>query len=461
MVAGVLVLVHAAAYAAGIGMQADLSGYWQFLDPELLRTELVESLWYLHSQPPGFNLLLGITVKVAPGAAAELLHAIWIGLGLALAFGVLEAMLRLGVGNRTAAILTCLFVVQPAFVLYEHWVFQTLPCAVLLLWSVLWLESYLRSGAVRWLCGCFLLLMAVALIRSMMHVAFPVLAAILLVALCPGHRRRIVLAALVPVLVVASVYGKNLALFGRFEGSSWLGMHVARLYQQRLPTEERRALIEAGVLTPLAEIPPFSPIRAYPAELRGDPRYPSVRVLHDIAKQDGSPNYHHLDYVRIARVYEAEALAAIRRDPLPYLRSFAVALAIYVQPASGYLFLAPNRARLEPYATWIESLVYLRVPGVELRSWSDRSIGLYLTLALLMPAAFLWAIRRAVRAARDGDRVQAAVLALACFEVAWVSVVGNLLEVGENHRFRYLVEPLCVVLLGVSVRDLLARRRAR
>ena len=40
-----------------------LTWYWQYIEPALLKERLLESLFYLHSQPPLFNLLLGLTFK--------------------------------------------------------------------------------------------------------------------------------------------------------------------------------------------------------------------------------------------------------------------------------------------------------------------------------------------------------------------------------------------------------------
>lgn len=40
--------------------------YYQFVDPELLKHRLVESLFYLHIQPPGWNLYIGAVLKFFP-----------------------------------------------------------------------------------------------------------------------------------------------------------------------------------------------------------------------------------------------------------------------------------------------------------------------------------------------------------------------------------------------------------
>ena len=52
----VFVLSRLSYYSAGIDFDVrPLQFYVQFIDPELLRARLFESLFYLHTQPPGFN----------------------------------------------------------------------------------------------------------------------------------------------------------------------------------------------------------------------------------------------------------------------------------------------------------------------------------------------------------------------------------------------------------------------
>src|SRR4029077_11546641 len=43
--------------------------YWQYLDVETLRHNLLRGVWYDHAQPPFFNLLLGAVVKLSGDSA--------------------------------------------------------------------------------------------------------------------------------------------------------------------------------------------------------------------------------------------------------------------------------------------------------------------------------------------------------------------------------------------------------
>src|SRR5258707_4422795 len=68
------------ALAAGVVPTARIPDHWQFQNPQILRDHLGAGLWYLHSQPPLWNLLYGISLKVFGTAA--LLYAAAIGSNL-------------------------------------------------------------------------------------------------------------------------------------------------------------------------------------------------------------------------------------------------------------------------------------------------------------------------------------------------------------------------------------------
>src|SRR5207245_7531778 len=102
-------LLYAAALAGGfvvsrllywsIGVRFDSSSlgwYWQYVDPVLLKYDLVRSLVYLHSQPPLFNLFLGLVLKLFPGHEATVFQLTFLALGLTLTLSMFFLMARLG-----------------------------------------------------------------------------------------------------------------------------------------------------------------------------------------------------------------------------------------------------------------------------------------------------------------------------------------------------------------------------
>ena len=66
---GILFFVSRVAYAKFLNVAFDatpLAYYVQYLDPRLLQEDLLRSLLNLHSQPPAFNLFLGLVLKAFP-----------------------------------------------------------------------------------------------------------------------------------------------------------------------------------------------------------------------------------------------------------------------------------------------------------------------------------------------------------------------------------------------------------
>src|SRR5215204_3752981 len=58
--------------------------YLQFVDPLLLQTDLLRSVTHLHSQPPLFNLLIGLVLKAFPIHYTLAFNVIYAALGLGL-----------------------------------------------------------------------------------------------------------------------------------------------------------------------------------------------------------------------------------------------------------------------------------------------------------------------------------------------------------------------------------------
>jgi hypothetical protein len=81
----------------------------------------------------------------------------------------------------------------------------------------------------------------------------------------------------------------------------------------------------------------------------------------------------------------------------------------------------------------------------------------------LLVAAYVFALlaglRITVRRLRPGADPATVAVAVALVAIVYVALVGNLAEVGENYRFRFVLDPLALMLVAVSVEGL--RRRAR
>jgi hypothetical protein len=130
---------------------------------------------------------------------------------------------------------------------------------------------------------------------------------------------------------------------------------------------------------------------------------------------------------------------------------------VYLRSSSDLKFLGlANLRALDPWVDAYDRIFFGRWP------WSGDAEAppRYLTLIVGLPALFVFGLALALRRSAGLRPSQRALLAFMCFTTAYVAVVGNLLELGENNRFRFETDPFSLVLLGVSV-DALWRRFRR
>lgn len=442
--------------------------FWQYLDPELLRNDALASLWVHHAQPPLYNLYLAAVTKSCGTASTGCFETTYFAMGLALHLGLFGLMLRLGVDRRIAFGATLLFVFAPASILYEHWLFYTYPMAALLVGAGVFVHRAIAKGGRRLdLAVLFTLLAAVVLTRSLFHLIWLAGGVALIAWPLRGQWRRVVATAALPVLLCVAVYAKNALLFGEFSSSSWLGMSIARLAVEPIPAAERRALVADGTIGRVSLVKPFSPVEAHPPGLLRDAPdgHPALTETH---KSTRAPNYNHGAYLAIGRAYLRDARALLLERPDVYGHSVARAWSKFVMAPSIILFLRTNRERLDGWADlWLTGLYgFTLSPSsadgrlvrpelrYELRSWG-------VVFLLLAAGSVVVAGLRGLREWRrpGGDAARGALLLFASGTTLYVAIVGNALELGENNRFRFMVEPLVFAMIAWLLDGLRRGRR--
>jgi hypothetical protein len=447
--------------AAACGLRFDtypLGNFWQYVDPPLLRDRLLESVWYLHSQPPLFNLLLGAVLKLPFDPAtsfAVLYHAI--GLGLALTMYAL--MLRLGATGWIAAGVTLLFIVSPPALYFEHFLFSEYPTMLLLSGAALALHRFLADRRRRdgWL--AFGLMAAVVFTRSLFQ--WPWLLAVLAglaLAAAPARRRTILVAAAPALGVTAALYLKNLMLFGTLSTSSWFGMNLMSDVDFAWPADERRELVERGEVGPIFSVPAFSPVAAYSAVVAPPPAR-GVAVLDLEQRENGTPNYNHRIYALAAPLYRHDALHVLAGDPFRYAHAVAAATSLFFRPANDYEYFSDFRRRMPRWDALYGRVLYGQltaagrgVPGEAgfPLAVSAPNIGWFILLATPL---LLWlGVRRLRDAVRAGDSAGAGTLAFIVGTIVYIVLVATMLNIGENQRYRFMTEPLLFILAACARR---------
>ena len=453
---------------AALGVRFDaspLGTYWQYVDAELLRDDLWRSLWFMHAQPPLYNLLVGGALELGGGAWVGVLHAVSLAAGLLLTLSLHRLLRAVGAGPRTALALTALLALAPPAVLYETWLYVDYLVTALLVVTALHLHRFAATG--RWPSLAVVLAAAsfIVLSRTIFHLVWLV-ALVGLLWLSRPDRRRLVLGASAAALVLCGgVYAKNAALYGSPSATSCFGISAARTTTFRLDQAERERLVAEGVLSEYALRSPFALPLLVPDEFEREEAR-GVPVLDQPITSTGTANFNHTAYVRLCRQYLDDAIAVATHQPGTVAGAVKDALLIFARPAGDYaLFTEDNREAVAPLHRAYNLVVLGQVRphattgpdapapgsvnGILEIGWVV--VALYGAVLVLAVPLVRWALRE-----RGRDPVAAVVL-FAAGTIGYIVVIGNAFEAGENNRFHFLLDPLAVVVLTVVV----TRARAR
>ncbi len=448
---------------AALGLELDDSGldyFWQYQNVDLLRAHPFEAVLYQHTQPPLYNLFLALGLQFQDPSRFFRLAAY--AFGLLLHLGLLGLMLQLGIRKSLAALGALLFVFSPASILMELWLFYTHPVAALLVLATLLLHRAMRSEKA-WAFGlAFFVLALIVLTRSLFHLIWIVaLAGVVLMLV--RDRRRVALALLFPLLIASAPYLKNKVIFGHFEASSWLGFSLSRLVTVRAPRPLIEKMIAQKEISPLARVNPWRPLEHYPPAYRVLPEgLPRVPVLTTARRANGKESFNHGAYLRISRTFLEDAKAVALRDPTLWLTGTGRAWMIHYQPIHDYGFFPEARRRAGPTFRLLERF-YEALHGSAFAAWRwgqprpdfPWQTGWLWVLFTLGSGVFalLWAHRH------RHEKAIGLTLLFCVSTIAFVAVVGNALELGENQRFRFLSEPFTYALIFFSIEQALRRRR--
>lgn len=470
----VFALSRLAYFAAGVRFDAGpLGSFFQIFDPVLLRGRLLETLFYSHTQPPGFNLLIGVVLKLFPDQYAAAFHAIYMVCGVVVMLCVYELMRVLGVGRLIALAVTSLFIISPGVVLFENFlIYETLALALLCL-SALCFYTAFRSQA-RWpVWAFFAVMLMLVTLRSLFHLGYLALAAAVLVVALRGRRRTVLAAAALPLLVTFGLYFKNWQLYGGFNSSTWMGFNIYTITTHQLTAEEKERFINEGHLSPVERIAPLGPLSAY-KDFIEMPAPTGIPVLDQQVDSTGRLNFNHPAYFQLHKFYLKDGNYLLRHYPKAYLRSVVKAWFAYFLPTSDFPFFTRNRPHIR---TW-DRMFNLAVFG-QFREASNRkdlrkmeaggasvfSITLYTGVFLLvgLPLLVAWAARALWNGVRRREMAPAAaaLLAFLLFHILMITLLVNMLSSFENNRYRLPIDGFFAVLAAMAAQRAIGALRGR
>lgn len=452
-------LVHAVYYGLGIVYnRGTLVEVMHFADPELLRTRLCETLWYLHIQPPLMNLFVGLVLKCVSWDRPVFM-ALYLAMGFVLYQCTFVLQLRLGVGKRWAAVSSTVFMASPSFILWENYLLYTMPCAALLALAAVCLCDVLERGSGAAAAGFFWALFALCGMRSMFHLGYFVLIFCVLLWRMKNYRRKIAMAAIVPLLLLSGIYAKNYLLFGEFGVCSFVGKNLWIMTAGNMRWDEKVQLIEEGRLSRLSLINRWDSLDSYPAEFKEVPsRFRGIPVLSQTHKSNGAVNYNHYGNIEISRIYGQDAWYVLLHRPKVYLLSLAVSGYRYFKSSSALPVSLENQAKISWITACYDYAVYGKCPfdlSPYLRIVKRTGDPPYFFLLIGLPLVWVHALYRVWKPGLILLTVpQREVIFFLCFTILMVAVLGCALDFTDGARYRFKTDAYSLALLGVLLRNL-------
>jgi hypothetical protein len=320
--------------------------HWQFLDIDLLKSKPLESIFYLHSQPPLLNILTALIVS----SGAKLYDTFVLVNALASAFTAYVIFTIIGYyfNKKIGIILAVAYSVFPATLLNVAYPFY--PCltafgASLFIYGIFCAnENTTRSLVLSGLAIVYLVMLRSSF--SVIHVA-----ALLVIILYANWGKLSLRSSLILTIVVASlsvaVPIKNYIVFGFFGTTSWSPLNLAKGFN--IPLEQ-------------GYFPNPEELKAKGIDCKKN--MPAVAALQQTEKSNGQENYNSC-YIL---TYSSNATEVVKENYSIFVHAKKIAHHVfyYFNVPDKYFFLT-NRAAITSYANaWSIAQGSITVAGLEL-----------------------------------------------------------------------------------------------
>jgi len=233
-----------------------------------------------------------------------------------------------------------------------------------------------------------------------------------------------------------------------------------------VPVEKIRPLIDHDEISPIALIKPFR----IPDEYRQYANFDTltgIPVLDKKYKSTGFVNFNHIGYISVSKQYYSAARYLIWKYPNYYLHSVAKAFYAYLRPCSDSIIIrGHNRRTVSPWVNFYQE--YL-LGDVLRKIWctkyvhrfgQERTVHINF-LYLFIPVLYTWGIIVSISGQRLSGyhKSETLLLKYIMFNILYVTIIGNMIEISENMRFRFLILPLIYILAMSLITFLIGKTR--
>lgn len=457
---------------------------WQNVDIWLLKTDLLRSIWYLHSQPPFYNLFIGIILKLFPVYFTVVFELIYHFLGLLLGLCLYSIIKNLTNNKLLSFLISTLFVISPSVILFEGLFFYDFIVVVTLVLVLFFFQKFVYTNNTGYLVAFFSTAAFLVLTRRVFHLVWFVVLTAMLLYFYRHEWKRILLSLSIPLLLIVFWYGKNLYYFGNFDASSWTGMGFFKTAAYSLTQDERQRLFSDGIVSEniFYGSDPFRiPVLSLTTTSLSKSTI-AVPVVGNYMKKDGGINYNYYAYINLSKELKNEFISILKHRPAVYAKGLVVTTIIFFSPASGYFAASENNNAIDvnyqlvkKWDILFDRLIYgqpLSWGGDKLKNYLSQTLNIKSTQAwrLLSPGILLIAVYListiyglSIIFRKNSISINGLsfylTITFIIINVLYVSAVGILAEAGENQRHRFIIEPFVWVLFSMFIQSIIFRNK--
>ena len=189
-----------------------------------------------------------------------------------------------------------------------------------------------------------------------------------------------------------------------------------------------------------------------------------IKVLDQEFNSDGGINMNNISYIPASKQLFKDEKNLILSKPMVYIKSVAIGYYIYFLPSSNFSFIAQNRQRIDSFNRIFNTAIYGKIFGDEkinasltmhsIFSLTWFVIGFYLFMTIfVLKESYGFFVKRKLKPE------YITTLLFIYGTILYVMIIGNLFEIGENHRYRFITDPLFFVMVGIMLFFFFKRRK--
>jgi hypothetical protein len=452
----VFVASRLALYLAGLSFNFSLDWMW-LSDPADLQDRLLQTLYYFHAFPPGMDLLSGILLKLGGAYAAVLAQiTFWVS-GLVLVQSLFYLARISGLSFRASLVVTFAFSLLPQSIYFEHLYLYEEPVAAMLCLSVALFHAALSRQSVRLWLAFFTVCALIGVTRSTFHLLwFVVMTGVALWFNPSDARRRILLAATAPAVLLIGLYVKNLVVFDTFGAFTYGPSSYAHVTVSRLPDDVREQQVREHKLSPFATLSPYAGPREYLQVFSGTaPTHWPSQLTQLERPTVHAPNFNHWVILEANRQRNFDAWFYMRTQPIGYATNVLRGMRDLFAPSTEWHpYTGTERSPHYEHRRVLGG--YESLANRVMHGFPVAPVGVY----AFLPLAMIWTAGRAWQFVRSKDRqtkTQGAMLVLCLLNIGYVVAISSAFTFLESSRYRYQVESLIWLVTAFCVADLSAR----